>query len=100
MLPGPRDRRGRRMTGGSDYGQAQRYFFVHLRKTGGVALRLRLVNHFGEAAVYPSMAFDGTDPLRNYLSIDHLRERLAARGDEIQVICGHFPLRTAELIDG
>jgi hypothetical protein len=43
---------------------------------------------------------DGTDPVNLYLSIDHLRERLAARGDEIRVIAGHFPLCTAKLIDG
>ena len=34
------------------------------------------------------------------LSVDHLRERLAARGDQIKVITGHFPLCTTELIDG
>ena len=34
------------------------------------------------------------------LSVDHLRERLATRGDQIKVIVGHFPLCTTELIDG
>ncbi len=76
------------------------YFFVHIMKTGGSAFRRRLINHFGEAAVYPARDIDGTDPVKLNLSIDYLRERLAARGDEIQVITGHFPLRTAELIDG
>jgi hypothetical protein len=80
--------------------QPHRYFFVHIMKTGGAALRRGLMNHFGDAAVYPTKGLDGTDPMTLYLSIDHLRERLDARGDQIRVITGHFPLRTAELIDG
>jgi hypothetical protein len=76
-----------------------RYFFVHIMKTAGSVLRLRLINHLGEAAVYPT-AVDGTDIVRPYLVVDHLRERLAARGDEIQVITGHFPLCATEMLEG
>jgi hypothetical protein len=79
--------------------QPHRYFFVHMQRTAGSALRLRLINHFGEAAVYPT-GLDGKDPVRSYIFVDHLLERLAARGDEIRVITGHFPLRAADLIDG
>ena len=79
--------------------QPHRYFFVHIPKTGGVSLRRRLMNHFGKAAVYPT-GLDGTDPTKLYLSIDCLRERLAARGDQIRVITGHFPLRTVEVVGG
>ena len=77
-----------------------RYFFVHIMKTAGSAFRQRLINHFGERAVYPTRDLDGADPVKLNLSIDYLRERLAARGNEIQVITGHFPLRTVELLDG
>ena len=80
--------------------QPDRYFFVHIMKTAGTALRQRLVNHFGRDAVYPTRDLDGTDLIRGYISVDHLRERLEARGDQIQVIAGHFPLRTVELIEG
>src|SRR5215207_2239222 len=80
--------------------QPHRYFFVHIMKTAGSALRRRLMNHFGDAAVYPTKGLDGTDPIKLYLSIDHMCERLAVRGDQIRVITGHFPLRTTELIDG
>ena len=69
-----------------------RYFFVHIMKTAGSAFRQRLMNHFGEAAVYPTQGVDGTDPVKLNLSVGHLRERLAARGDQIEVITGHFPL--------
>jgi hypothetical protein len=78
----------------------QRFFFVHMQKTAGTALRLRLMNHFGERAVYPTKRVDGMDRVKLVLSIDYLRERLAARADEIRVVTGHFPLCTAELAGG
>jgi hypothetical protein len=71
-----------------------------MQKTAGIALRQRLINNFGEPAVYPTKGMDGTDPVTLVLSIDHLRERLAARGGQIRVITGHFPLCTTELLDG
>jgi hypothetical protein len=80
--------------------QPERYFFVHIMKTAGGSLRRRLINHFGAAAVYPTRGVDGTDPVKVNLSVDHLRERLAVRGDQIRVIAGHFPLCATELIDG
>jgi hypothetical protein len=80
--------------------QPHRYFFVHIMKTAGGSLRRRLVNHFGETAVYPTRGLDGTDPLQLNLSIEHMRERLAARGDQIRVIAAHVPLRTIDLLDG
>jgi hypothetical protein len=78
----------------------QRFLFVHMQKTAGMALRHRLINHFGEAAVYPTQGVDGPDVIKLVLSIDYLCERLAVRGDEVQVITGHFPLCTRELIGG
>ena len=80
--------------------QPERYFFVHMQKTAGTALRTRLMNHFGEVAIYPSQYRDGTDRPKLVLSTNLLRDRMAARGHEIKVITGHFPLCTAELIDG
>ena len=77
-----------------------RVFFVHIQKTAGSELRRLLINHFGERAVYPARGLDGTDPFEMVLSIDNLRERLAARGDEIRAVTGHFPLCTTEMIEG
>jgi len=79
--------------------EPQRFFFVHIMKTGGTALTRQLRTHFGDA-LYPTRGVDGTDMWALYLVTDRLRERLAARGDQIQVIAGHFPLCTVELIDG
>ena len=79
--------------------EPHRYFFVHVMKTAGGALRKRLIHHFGEAAVYPTRVLDGTS-LEPYVLIERVHERLQARGDQIRVITGHFPLRAAEELDG
>jgi hypothetical protein len=84
----------------SDSNQSRRYFFVHMQKTAGMELRRRLINHFDEAAVYPTRGVDGTDPIKLVLSVDHLRERLAARADQVRVVTGHFPRCAAGLLDG
>jgi GT2 family glycosyltransferase len=78
----------------------RRTFFVHMQKTAGTALRQGLINHFGKRAVYPTQGVDGTDPTQLVTSTDYLRERVAARGEEIEAITGHFPLCTTELLDG
>ena len=70
-----------------------------MQKTAGIALRRGLINHFGERAVYPARRVDGTDPVELVTSTAYLRGRLAARGDEIEVITGHFPLCTVDLLD-
>ena len=37
----------------------ERFFFVHLQKTAGTSLRIRLQHQFGEAAVYRGGAKPG-----------------------------------------
>ncbi len=76
-----------------------RYFFVHMMKTAGVSLRRRLIENFGGRAVYP-WPEDGTDPVLLYVSVDLLRERMAVRAHEVEVVTGHFPLCTTELLGG
>ena len=76
-----------------------RYFFVHIMKTGGTTLHARLQRHFGDA-LYPRARLDGPDLITAYMSVSHLLARLEARGDEIEIITGHLPLRTVDLIDG
>jgi Sulfotransferase family len=76
---------------------ADRFFFIHLVKTAGTSFRKRLEHHFGETAIYP----DASDVDRSeYFSIERVRERMRARGDEIRVVTGHFPLCTAEILGG
>lgn len=68
-----------------------RAFFLHLQKTGGTALTLRLRAALGERAVYPTDGLDGRLP-DTVITPSCLLERLRARRDEIQVVTGHFPL--------
>jgi hypothetical protein len=77
----------------------QRFFFVHMQKTGGISLYLRMQRQFGGEGVYPD-ATDG-DPVAvsPQLMLPVLLERWAARRDEIRVVTGHFPLCTTELLD-
>jgi hypothetical protein len=76
----------------------QRFFFVHLQKTGGTTLIHRLPRRFRPNEIYPD-ASDG--PIETaVLSVDDLCDRWRARGAEIRVITGHFPLCTKELLGG
>jgi hypothetical protein len=75
-----------------------RYFFVHLQKTGGTTLLERLRATFDRADIYPD-ATDG-DAVESTISVRHLIDRWRARRDEIKIVAGHFPLCTAELLGG
>jgi hypothetical protein len=75
----------------------ERFFFVHLQKTGGTALFQRLRDHFGPEAIYPNPD-DQTD-IRSTTDVDFLLDHYRQRGDAIRVVTGHFPLCTVELFD-
>lgn len=77
----------------------QRFFFIHLQRTGGSSMRACLQHHFGEAAVYPADS-DTDDPAAAVLGIEYLQRRFNARRDEIRVITGHFPFCAAEILGG
>ena len=72
----------------------ERWFFVHLQKTGGTALFRRLRHQFGTAGVYPLPEYQGTPAA--VLDVDLLAKRFAQHCDEIRVITGHFPLCTVD----
>jgi hypothetical protein len=75
-----------------------RFFVAHMQKTAGTALRDRLRSTFSEEQIYPNST-DGNDARVAVISVEHLRERWAARGDEIRLLTGHFPVRVTELLD-
>lgn len=80
--------------------EPRRFFFVHVLKTGGVSLYVRMLRYFCRSAVYPDPSDGDTVEDAPQLMTDVLLERWTARGDEIQVVVGHFPLCTAELLGG
>ena len=57
-----------------------------------------LRRQFGRSAVYPDDSDGRKVDVASVLSVDHLQERLAARGSEIRVITGHYPLCVRELV--
>jgi len=75
----------------------RRFFVVHMQKTAGTTLRDRLRASFTDDQIYPN-ASDGSDPRISVISVSHLQERWAARGEQIRLLTGHFPVRTVELL--
>jgi hypothetical protein len=76
----------------------RRFFFCHLQKTAGTTLIRQIRGNFPERAVYP-LPSDG-DEIARVISIEHLLSVWRARGDEIRVVTGHFPLCVTELLGG
>jgi hypothetical protein len=86
----------------------QRWFFVHVQKTGGTDLFTRLggdpaipLEHelwFDESELYPNASDGDVFTVAPQLSVDQLVTRWKERGDEIRIVLGHFPLCTTELL--
>lgn len=74
----------------------ERFFFVHLQKTGGTTLVHRLPRRFRPNEIYPDSS-DGAIETA-VISVDHLLARWRIRGREIRIVTGHFPLCITELL--
>jgi hypothetical protein len=79
--------------------EPERFFFVHMQKTGGTSLYTRTKRHFGEAGVYPNDSDGETWDVAPNLMVPVLLERWPERRDQIRLVGGHFPLCTRELLD-
>ncbi len=77
----------------------QRFFFVHLQKTAGTSLLIRLGNQFRPEEIYPDDTDGDLFGVMPQLEPAQLVARWAARRDQIRVVTGHFPLCTVELLD-
>jgi hypothetical protein len=87
----------------------QRWFFVHVQKTGGTDLFTRIggdpsipLDHnrwFDESAIYPNDTDGDVFTVAPQLSVDQLVRRWKDRRDEIRIVLGHFPKCTVELLD-
>lgn len=73
-------------------------FVAHMQKTAGTSLRDRLRASFTDEEIYPNET-DGPDARHAVISVSHLRQRWAIRGDKIRLLTGHFPVRTVDLLD-
>lgn len=89
--------------------QPQRFFFVHILKTGGTDLFTRLggdpsieVDHpyyFSEDEIYPNATDGDVFTVAPQMAVDQLLLRWAERRDQIRIVMGHFPLCTVEQLD-
>jgi len=76
------------------------FFFVHVQKTAGTTLLIRLGNQFPPSAIYPDDSDGDKFGIMPQMNVDHLVERWPERCGEVEVIAGHFPLCTTELLGG
>lgn len=79
--------------------EPERFFFVHIQKTGGTSLYTRTKRHFGEAGVYPDESDGDVVDVAPQIMVPVLLERWQKRRDQIRLVAGHFPLCTRELLD-
>lgn len=89
--------------------EQQRWFFVHVQKTGGTDLFTRLggdpsipLDHdrwFTDAEIYPNETDGDVFTVAPQLSVEQLLLRWKERRDEIRIVLGHFPLCTVDLLD-
>ncbi len=85
-------------TVGSEVSERQRFFFVHVQKAAGTALLQRLTRHFERRAIYPDDSDGDAFAVAPQISVDQLLRRWEQRRDEIEIVTGHFPAATAELL--
>ena len=78
----------------------RRFFFVHIHKAGGTSLWQRMAREFAPQAMYPDRS-DG-DRYADFpqISVAQLLERWEQRRAEIEIVAGHFPLATVDLLGG
>jgi hypothetical protein len=76
--------------------EPHRYFFLHLQKTGGSSLNLRLRDCFGATAVFPTR--EEQEGVTAVVDVDHLLAQFRLRRDAIRVIVGHFPLCITDVL--
>ena len=77
----------------------QRFFFLHVMKTGGGSLKQQLLANFDSEQLYPCASLD-KDMLEANTSLEYLVSLPPARRSRIRVFTGHFPFVAVELLGG
>lgn len=76
----------------------QRYFFVHVMKTGGATFRRHVYANFGEDEVFPDSRYDG-DMRDANMDIEYLLTLPPERKAKIRAYTGHFPFVVTDLME-
>jgi len=80
--------------------ERQRFFFVHVMRTGGTTLEQQLRRSFPPAEVYPNPDIDFPDgDVMHHLEVPYLLGLPAERLDKIRLFYGHFPYVVTEMLD-
>lgn len=74
----------------------QRYFFLHIPKTAGIALYGRLRNHFGADAIYPLPADRSLVAASG--DVAFLKASFDSHRNQLRVVTGHFPLCVTDVL--
>ena len=82
-------------------GPSERFFFIHVMRTGGTTFEQQLRRSFPRAQVYPDpdLDFPGGD-IMHHLELSYLLGLPAARLDAIRLFYGHFPYVATEMLGG
>lgn len=80
------------------YPPDQRYFFVHVMKTGGATFRRHVYANFGDDEVFPDSRLDG-DMRDANMDIEHLLTLPEERRAKIRAYTGHFPFVVTDLMN-
>jgi Sulfotransferase domain len=88
-----------------DGGEDQRFFFIHIQKTGGTSLRQHLLANFDRAVVYPPKPEKGVTKsaglyafLTYYLLGKELVDLPAAEQARYRLFHGHMPYAVTQLL--
>lgn len=77
----------------------QRFFFVHVMKTGGSTFRQHIKHNFPAlGAMYPDVELDGNVREANFI-IEPLLQISPERKAQVRAYTGHFPFVVARLLD-
>jgi Sulfotransferase family len=76
----------------------QKFFFIHVMKTGGGTLRRHLQANFERGEVYPGRADQNKRQANT--SLEYLTSLSPQRMEQIKVFSGHFPYLAVNLLGG
>ena len=69
----------------------QRYFFIHVMKTGGATFRQHLTERFTRRQMYPDPDVEDIPPVEYNLLVDYVAGLAPQRHDALRCYAGHFP---------
>jgi len=79
---------------------SQRFFFIHVMRTGGTTLEQQLRRSFPRAQVYPNPDIDfPAGDVMYHLDVSYLLGLPVERLDTIRFFYGHFPFVVTEMLD-